>query len=110
VGGTSLSTPQLASHAHAGAPQQPGPGVNPGNASNFPVLRQGYNQNSPNPQGGSPGINPNLNIPQGVGNTGGGGTHAHPFSGSLSGATANVSVTVPAADVKYANVIVAAKD
>jgi hypothetical protein len=45
-----------------------------------------------------------------TGATGGGGAHSHPFSGSLSSATADVSVTVPAANVKYANVIVATKD
>jgi len=32
------------------------------------------------------------------------------INGSLSSATADVSVTVPAANVKYANVIIAAKD
>ena len=45
-----------------------------------------------------------------IGNAGGGGSHTHPFSGSLSSAAADVDATVPAADVKYANVIIAAKD
>ena len=54
--------------------------------------------------------NINNGEPLNTANAGGGGSHSHPFSGSLSSATADVSVTVPAANVKYANVIVATKD
>ena len=89
VGATTLSTPTIASHTHSLTthnvrPQEPGQ----------PLIRSGGNSPS--------GIS--------TGSAGGGGSHTHPFSGSLSSATADVSVTVPAANVKYANVIIAAKD
>ena len=93
VGGTTLSTPTIASHSHnirTGSPDPGGP--------NFP----------PRLAAGTTGRGNQSNF--GTDNTGGGGSHSHPFSGSLASATADVSVTVPAADVKYANVIVAAKD
>ena len=88
VGDTTLSTPQIASHSHSRSLLS-SPGAQPG--GNYTG------------SGGTAGI-------PSTGSTGGGGSHSHPFSGSLSGATAAVSVTVPAANVKYANVIVAAKD
>jgi len=90
VGGHTLSTPEIPSHNHTLATralrqQEPPPSV---------PVRQAGNQ----PQNTA------------TSSTGGGGSHTHPFSGSLSSATADVSVTVPAANVKYANVIIAAKD
>lgn len=88
VGNHTLSTPQIPSHNHAADVRnsnEGGPAQNPG---------RGY-----------------VSTAQGTtGNSGGGGSHAHPFSGNLSGATASVSATVPAANVKYANVIIATKD
>lgn len=91
VGGTTLSTPTIASHNH----------IIPHTNQDNP--RQVPRELSVN----GPAQGPNL--PQAsVQPSGGGGSHAHPFSGSLSGATADV--TIPAADVKYANVIVATKD
>ena len=89
VGDTSLSTPQIASHSHS-----------------FSIIQPHPNSGSPNVARGA-GNQPGT---AGTSSTGGGGSHAHPFSGSLASATADVSVTVPAANVKYANVIVAAKD
>jgi hypothetical protein len=92
VGNHTLSTPQIPSHNHSitgGLANTPG--------APFPV--NGMNQN-----------NINNGEPLNTANAGGGGSHSHPFSGSLSSATADVSVTVPAANVKYANVIVATKD
>ena len=89
VGDTSLSTPQIASHSHS-----------------FSIIQPHPNSGSPNVARGS-GNQPGT---AGTSSAGGGGAHSHPFSGSLSSATADVSVTVPAADVKYANVIVATKD
>ena len=89
VGDTSLSTPQIASHSHS-----------------FSIIQPHPNSGSPNVARGA-GNQPGS---AGTSSTGGGGSHAHPFSGSLASATADVSVTVPAANVKYANVIVAAKD
>jgi|TARA_R100001129_G_scaffold139203_2_gene100493 hypothetical protein len=89
VGGHTLSTPELASHSHTFTVVNQHPNNNPQQASRG--------------SGNSPG-------PTSTGSTGGGGSHSHPFTGSLSSATADVSVTVPAADVKYANVIIAAKD
>jgi len=90
VGGHTLSTPEIASHTHTINNQQPAPPVQ--------TLALLTSTSPYQPRTGA--INP----------AGGGGSHSHPFSGSLSSATADVSVTVPAADVKYANVIVAAKD
>ena len=89
VGNTTLSTPQIASHSHSIA-----------------TISQHPNSGSPNVARGAG------NQPSSAGTTsaGGGGSHSHPFTGSLSSATADVSVTVPAANVKYANVIIAAKD
>lgn len=96
VGGTTLSTPTIASHSHTTA----------------------LNDRD-NPSGGRA-----VGCPQTGGyqsdlctNTcGGGGSHSHPFSGSLSGAstgsgtTGSGSFSIPAMDIKYANVIVANKD
>ena len=89
VGSTTLSTPQIASHSHS-----------------ISTINQHPNSGSPNVARGAG------NAPSSAGTTsaGGGGSHSHPFTGSLSSATADVSVTVPAANVKYANVIIAAKD
>ena len=90
VGGHTLSTPEIASHAHGISPVSVARATNPGNVLIGP----------PSAPSSVPPTQP----------AGGGGSHSHPFSGSLSSATADVSVTVPAADVKYANVIVATKD
>jgi hypothetical protein len=86
VGDTTLSTPVIPSHSH-------------------PAAQQNQNQGGP-----AQANNRGYSSPSSTGATGGGGAHSHPFSGSLSSATADVSVTVPAANVKYANVIVATKD
>jgi hypothetical protein len=94
VGGHTLSTPEIASHSHTiigpQTPQEPPPGVR--------YVRQLTNNTGVGPPMWPGSVNP----------SGGGGSHSHPFSGSLSSTTADV--TIPAADVKYANVIVAAKD
>lgn len=88
VGGTTLSTPVIPSHSHQGAVRDPR-AIGP--FQNQQAAYVGANSNS-------------------TGSAGGGGSHSHPFSGNLSGASVDVSATVPAADVKYANVIVANKD
>jgi hypothetical protein len=88
VGGTTLSTPTIASHTHTINRRDGNP--TPGPA---PTVTAG-----PAPSDTNTVTNA----------TGGGGSHAHPFSGSLASATADV--TIPAANVKYANVIVASKD
>ena len=105
VGGTTLSTPTIASHQHQ---------------IDFAAKQPNDNPNQPlvptnNVSGAEPAQPPAPNgfIPKGsvqINPTGGSGSHSHPFNGSLASATADVSVTVPAANVKYANVIVAAKD
>ena len=99
VGGTTLSTPLIASHNHEKITRQQNP-----NESPQPIYLPTGSQ--------SKRVQNLLQFPGPVSMTsvGGGGSHTHPFSGSLSSATASVSVTVPAANVKYANVIVAAKD
>jgi hypothetical protein len=90
VGNHTLSTPQIASHSH-----------------NLDQAGTQYAPPSPRRASGQP--QRNFDQPDFVTDSaGGGGSHSHPFSGSLSSATADV--TVPAANVKYANVIVATKD
>ena len=96
VGGKTLSTPEIPSHNHP-----------------FTV----FNQTNENIQGkGATGGNYSGTVspvqPQ-LGNTGGGGSHTHPFSGtgSLSSASApSASFSMPNMDLKFANVIIAAKD
>jgi len=88
VGGTTLSTPTIASHTHS-----------------ITRVTQPGNPNNTGPQFVG---NPPTSTSTSTGSAGGGGSHTHPFSGSLSSATADV--TIPAANVKYANVIVATKD
>lgn len=107
VGGTTLSTPTIASHRHVPTKVAPG-GQNPLPTRSFApaafiAVRTEPQGMSFDPEGFS-------------GFTGGGGSHAHPFSGSLSGASTGSGNTgpgnfsMPAMDVKYANVIVANKD
>ena len=90
VGSTTLSTPTIASHSHS-IPSRQQRNQEPPPAETL----KGQGQGQPAASTSS---------------TGGGGSHTHPFSGTLTSATADVSVTVPAANVKYANVIIAAKD
>ncbi len=85
VGAHTLSTPELASHTH------PVTAANPQTFGSF---------DNPATQATA--------TPSNTGSAGGGGSHTHPFTGSLTSATADV--TIPAANVKYANVIIAAKD
>ena len=85
VGGHTLSTPELSSHTH------PGPkSATPGGGGT------GLAQNASNP-----GPNP-------TGSTGGGGSHTHPFS--VDSSSLGGTISMPAMNVKYANVIVANKD
>ena len=101
VGGHTLSTPEIPSHNHNIR----------FNSDNEPPAQTTLCLGGIQSPVGSRNPNvKNVDNPAAIGDEGGGGSHSHPFSGSLSGATADVSVTVPAADVKYANVIVAAKD
>ena len=88
VGAHTLSTPEIASHSHPLNRRIGNP--TPGQPISTPFGPQPSNTNAT------------------TNATGGGGSHTHPFSGSLSSTTADV--TIPAADVKYANVIIAAKD
>ena len=98
VGSTTLSTPTIASHTHSIYSFNPGPNNNPNLSRNIICYSTGRPQSNL------------VEVPNVVYPAGGGGGHSHPFNGSLSSATADVSVTVPAANVKYANVIIAAKD
>ncbi len=95
IGSHSLSTPEIASHNHQATIQSSGPGG--GSVSQF-----GRTQRSQQTE------------TQTVDNAGGGGSHTHPFSvssASLSSATApNAQFAMPGMNIKYANVIVAAKD
>ena len=96
VGGTTLSTPTIASHCHCSAtPDRDNPSG--ARSAGCPVTG-GFNSDFI------------------TSNAGGGGSHSHPFSGSLSsastgsGTTGTGSFSVPAMDIKYANVIIANKD
>lgn len=83
VGNTSISTPQLAIHAH-------------------PV-------NSGSPGGGGWGLKPAADSPgNSVNPAGGGQAHAHPFS--VDSSSLGGTISMPAMNVQYANVIVANKD
>jgi len=89
VGATTLSTPTIPSHTHT-APQSPfSPGRFGGvQCEAVPPLRAS-------------------------GNTGGGGSHTHPFSGSLElggSGSCTTSLSVPAMNLKFANVIACSKD
>ena len=109
VGGHSLSTPEIASHNH------PRPGLPTGNFGNntspnnsqpvsqHPSLGVGLN----NAQGNER-IQANPQAPFNLGNAGGGGSHSHPFS--VSSSSLGGTISMPAMDVKYANVIIANKD
>ena len=95
VGGTSLSTPQIASHNHTICffkQNTPSP-----NVKSIPYRPQNPSQT--------------VNSSEFTGATGGGGSHTHPFSGTLSSTSApSASFSIPAMDLKFANVIIAAKD
>ena len=101
VGSTTLSTPTIASHTHTivrGRGSQTEPGD--------PFLPSAVIDNSGQTSGRS-----NSTGSVTTSSAGGGGSHTHPFSGSLSSATApNAQFAMPNMDVKYANVIIAAKD
>jgi len=94
VGGHTLSTPELASHSHTVSGVQ-------------------FDNESPNkPKTITVRCNYNPSIaPISTSSTGGGGSHSHPFSGTLGSATTgSSSFAMPDMDLKFANVIIAAKD
>jgi len=82
IGATTLSTPQIPSHSHPAAS----------------VSGQGapFNSGSRFASSGS------------TGGAGGGGSHTHPFS--VSSSSLGGSISMPAMNIKYANVIIASKD
>ena len=95
VGGHTLSTPELASHSHTVGSVQ----FN-NEAPNRPkTIRNACN------------YSPTDATPHSTSSTGGGGSHSHPFSGTLGSATTgSSSFAMPDMDLKFANVIIAAKD
>jgi hypothetical protein len=116
VGNTTLSTPQLASHNHQ-IPENnfsQGPNGNPSNQVSYNPTA--FSRGAPHNNEGvfsAPGTQTfNNTFP----NAGSGGNHSHPFSGNLSGAntgsgdTGSGSFSIPGMDLKFANVIIAAKD
>jgi hypothetical protein len=107
VGGTTLSTPTIASHNH------PRPALPTGNFGNA----RSPNNSQPTSfhplgiqlqQAGNERVQQNPQSPFSLGNAGGGGSHSHPFS--VSSSSLGGTISMPAMDVKYANVIVANKD
>jgi hypothetical protein len=96
VGATTLSTPTIASHVHTGCFHKAC--NDPGTRSCTIAYCTTRNQDI-------------INAQMGRYNAGGGGSHSHPFSGSLGTSCApNASFSVPAMNIKYANVIIASKD
>ena len=94
VGSHTLSTPEIATHNHPVTTYS----QDPGGASADRIGRIARAQSSypANPD---------------TGPAGGGGGHTHPFSGTLSSTSApSASFSIPAMDLKFANVIIAAKD
>jgi hypothetical protein len=100
IGATTLTTPQIPSHQHKPTKASP-PGQNPAPTRSFDTGTFNNRRAEPTPTLSDDSFP----------STGGGGSHTHPFTGSLSSATtASSSFAVPTMDVKHANVIVAAKD
>ena len=112
VGAHTLSTPELSSHQHAVPDQSGAPGANNDPNTNTVSWKvSSYSRKSP--QTGSILNDPQANAfnSSTFPNTGGGGSHTHPFSGNLGSASApGASFSIPAMNIKFANVIVAAKD
>jgi|TARA_R100001440_G_scaffold11235_3_gene20073 hypothetical protein len=98
VGSHTLSTPEIASHSHTMTVRNP---ANPNNNGSMSGVTGGTFSGTRNPS-------------DSTANAGGGGGHTHPFSVSSaslsSAATADTALTIPAMNIKFANVIVAAKD
>jgi len=100
AGATTLSTPQLPSHTHTANWSLWNPAFDSDRGGNF--SSQGF----PTPK-------PSAENWVGSNSTGGGGSHSHPVSGSLAlsgNASATTSLSVPAMNLKYANVVAATKD
>jgi len=91
VGSTTLSTPTIASHSHP-------------HDMDFAAW---------NGSGGETKFRSPNNAEQSTSNTGGGGGHNHPLSGSLNlsgSGSCTTSLSVPAMDLKFANVVACTKD
>lgn len=91
IGSTTLSTPTIASHNHSH------------------TLRGAWFQRN----GSETKFRSPNNAEQTTSNTGGGGGHNHPLSGSLNlsgSGSATTSLSVPAMDLKFANVVACTKD
>ena len=89
TGAHTLSTPEIPPHTHTFIGHVPAPPQVSGAPTGYP---------------GTPGT-------QTTNATGGGGSHSHTLSATFdSGATADTALTIPSMNIKYANVIVAAKD
>ena len=91
VGAHTLTTPEIPSHNHTTSTTfgRNNPGPSP--ASIWRIEAQSNNR-----------------IPITINPTGGGGSHTHPFS--VSSSSAGGTASTPALNIKYANVIIAAKD
>ena len=100
IGAHTLSTPEIPAHNHSAQfkQNQPGPSGNPGL----------FSMGTPFQISTAPTIGPVKTAPNGTTPTGGGGSHTHPFS--VSSSSLGGTATTPALNVKYANVIIAAKD
>jgi hypothetical protein len=100
VGAHTLSTPEIASHSHPqifvtnNPPQRPELNLNAQKGFSGQIKTE-YVERAPAQL-------------QDLGPAGGGGSHSHPFS--VSSSSLGGSISVPAMDIKHANVIIAAKD
>ena len=102
VGGHTLSTPELASHQHVITKVTPNP-QNPSPTRGFDSGSFLNRRAEPTSLSFEPSASFNT--------AGGGGSHSHPFSGTLtSSTTGSSSFAIPGMDLKHANVIIAAKD
>ena len=104
IGAHTLSTPEIPSHTHTYQEintTSPPSGSTMTNAMANPTQRSRSVANS-NQRG------PFNTAPNSILATGGGGSHTHPFS--VSSSSLGGTASTPALNVKYANVIIAAKD
>ncbi len=101
VGGHTLSTPEISSHKHGMVNMANNPPVRP----QQPFLTTAASPSATQDNQVEYDTNNNL---RNVADAGGGGSHSHPFS--VSSSSLGGTISVPAMNIKYANVIVAAKD
>jgi hypothetical protein len=104
IGAHTLSTPEIPSHNHSIkiGNRSPSGSAYPSGLLTMPPSVPIDIANGSDQKG------PQVTSPNSVQSTGGGGSHTHPFS--VSSSSLGGTASTPALNVKYANVIIAAKD